>query len=932
MPPVYRFGSFRLDAGIGSLTRDDRPTGLGPRAVGLLQVLLARSNQYVSKSELLDVAWPGVVVEEANLAVQMSAIRRVLAQASAEVRIETLPRRGYRLLGTVSVERGAQSSKDIEVQTAGAPPSVPAEPDRFVGRRVELEGLAQQWLNGARLITVTGTAGSGKTRLARRYALANLEAWSGGIYFCDLSEARTEDGICFAVASALGVQVTGKDPAVSLGHAIAGHARCLLILDNFEQVSAFAPTTVGRWLERSALASFMVTSRERLRIGGETLFPLEPLPLDTDAVELFRVRAQAQRPEFSLDAEGTEAVRRIVQLVDGLPLAIELAAARARVMSLGQIAERMSHRFRVLVGARGSDRQATMRAAIDWSWNLLTAWEQSALAMCSVFEGGFTLRAAEAVVDLAGWSNAPPVADVVESLIDKSVLRISMADVVGGGPAVDEPHLAMYLSINEYASERLDALGPDVRRLAEGRHGRHFATFGSEDSIPPTSAEEQLRLRRVRAVALDNLVAAYRRATARGDLETMVPAYRAIWEVLEVRGPAGIAVDLGSELPPLRPDADELLVAGHLVRAQALRVKGQSDVAANLLDTIIVLTHERGDRRREGAARHALGMLLRNTGRGAEALMHLERALQLHRQLGDRLAEARTLTTLGNIYLDESRYEEAKSNYRAALEVHREIRDVGDRQAVLSNLGIIALYTGDFDEARRLWDEALKLSRLVDDRRTEGLVLCNLGQLAELSQRPHEALVLLEAALLIYCQVGDRSVEGRLRYNIGDLLLALDEYESSIGCLEASLKTAVEIGDRELEGLAIAGLGRVYEQQQDLEGARVHLERSVEIFRSISSRRAEGIALGGLAMVLARLGMLDEARTAFTSGAELLRQANDPVELGKLLCAQARAERDAGERDKAKALVAEAQRLADSLHSQGGSVLSSEIDELRNLI
>src|SRR5581483_7234116 len=356
--------------------------------------------------------------------------------------------------------------------------NLPAERDAFVGRRVELQELARR-IRDSRVVTVVGAGGSGKTRLVRRFARTWRGDWPGGVYFCDLSEARTQDGICFSVASALGVRVTGKDPAVSLGHVIAGHGRCLLILDNFEQVSAFAPTTVGRWLERTALASFMVTSRERLRITGETLFPLDPLPLETDAVELFRVRAQAQRPDLPLNVDGTEAVKQIVQLVDGLPLAIELAAARVRVMSLPQMAERMRDRLRMLVGARGSDRQGTMKAAIDWSWNLLTPWEQSALAMCSVFEGDFTLLAAEAVVDLSQWPNAPPVADVIESLIDKSVLRISMRDV-GGGSEVDEPHFAMYLSVNEYAAERLDALGADARRVAEERHGRHFAAFGQE--------------------------------------------------------------------------------------------------------------------------------------------------------------------------------------------------------------------------------------------------------------------------------------------------------------------------------------------------------------------------------------------------------------------------------------------------------------------
>jgi predicted ATPase/DNA-binding winged helix-turn-helix (wHTH) protein len=932
MHTVYRFGPFQLDATVGSLTRDEEPTGLGARAVRTLQVLVERANQYVSKTELLDAAWPGVVVEEANLAVQMSAIRRVLGQAPAEVRIETLTRRCYRLLGTVTLETSGRSDAGIQTQVTAAPPAIPAERDPFVGRHAELLSLAQKWLEGARLITLTGAGGSGKTRVARRYALLNLEVWPGGVYFCDLSEARSHEGICFAVAAALGVQVTGQDPAASLGHAIAGRGRCLLIVDNFEQVSAFAPATVGRWLERAALASFLVTSRERLHIAGETLFPIEPLPIETDAVELFRVRAQAQHPDLSLNAEDVESVKRTVRLVDGLPLAIELAAARVRVLSLAQIAERMRDRFRVLVGARGApDRQLTMRAAIDWSWNLLTPWEQSALALCSVFEGSFTLSAAEALLDLSRWPEAPPVADVIEALIDKSVLRVSMPGL-GTGGELDEPQFRMYLSVHEYASERLDALDPEFRRLAEERHGRFFAGFGSEESLHTSTAEEQIRRRRTQTLALDNLIAAFRRAVERGDVETMLPAYCAICEVLEIRGPIASAVELGARLPPLAADAGELLVAGHLSRARALWLRGEMDTGASLLDAIITLTSERGDRRREGVAHHLLGAILRDTGRAAEALPHYERALLLHREVGNRLAEARVLSSLGTVYLDEARHEEAKAHYHAALAAHRAIGNVGDPYRPLNNLALVAMNTGDFDEARRLWSESLELSRRSGDRRTEGLVLANMGYLAGLSGRPQEALVLTEAALLIHRQVGDRQIEGKVLDNLGVLRLGLGEPDEAIRCLEASLAIAVEVGDRQLEGEALGGLGQVYERQQRLDLARTHLERSLDIFRSISSRRSEGIALGDLASVLAGLGMLREARTTFASGAELLRQTNDPLELGKLLCAEARVELKARDLERARSLVGEAQRLSEHLRSTGGSALGVEIDDLRKLI
>jgi len=933
MHTVYCFGPFRLDAAVGSLTRGDRPTGLGPRAVGVLQVLLERSNQYVSKSELLDAAWPGVVVEEANLSVQMSAIRRVLAQADTDVRIETLSRRGYRLLGTVVVESARESTQAAEPPQGVAPNNLPIERDPFVGRDAELQALARQWAGTTRLITLTGTGGSGKTRLARRHASNSIGAWPGGIFFCDLSEARSQGGICFAVASALGVHLTADDPVTSLGHAIASRGRCLLILDNFEQVSDLASTTVGRWLERAALASFLVTSRERLHIAGETLFPLDPMPLDSDAIELFRVRAQTQRPEFWLDVDATAAVKRIVQLVDGLPLAIELAAARVRVLSLGQIAERMSDRFGVLAGARGTTaRQATMKAAIDWSWDLLTSWEQRAFATCSVFEGNFTLRAAEAVLDLAEFADAPPVVDVIESLIDKSLLRVAATTGFGDRQELDEPHFGMYISIHEYAADRLDQLGSDTRRIAEERHGRYYASFGSEQSLEPLTGREELQRRRALALALDNLVAAFRRAVGRGDVETMASAYRAAWEVLEVRGPVAVGIELGSQLPAPHANDDDVLVAGQLARARALWRTGQTAAAADLLELIVTLTGQNGNGLREAVARTMLASVLYRKGKAAEARTHLDRALLLHREVGNRRGEANALTNLGNIDVEQSRFAHGKGHYLAALDVYRAIGDTSERAPVLGNLANICVYMLEFDQAQLLFGEALEIARRSGDRRSEGILLGNMANLADLTGRSQEALELTEAALLIHRQLGNRRFESTVLGNLGELHLARGQLEEAVRHLKASLEVAGEVGDRLLEGIMLGHLGRVYERQNRLDQARASLEGSVEILQSIANRRCEGISLGALGSVMGRLGLLDEARRAFASGAELLQESSDPLELAKLLCAHARLELDGGDRTRALALAGEAERLAGEVGPSESSALSGEIAALRERI
>ena len=350
---------------------------------------------------------------------------------------------------------------------------------------------------GARLLTVLGPGGTGKTRFVVRYGWTWLGDRSGGIHFCDLSEATSLDGVFNAVAVALGVPLGGGDPAAQLGHAIAGRGRCLVVLDNFEQVVEQAPLTVGRWLDRAADATFIVTSRERLHLSGEEIFPTEPLPLGKEAIELFAARAKAQRPEFEVNDANRGEVAEVVRLLDGLPLAIELAAARVGMLTPAQLVERMRNRFQLLAGVRGPvARRATLRAAIDWSWDLLAPWEQAALAQCSVFEGGFTLHAAEAVLDLSVWSEAPATMDIVQALLDKSLLRLWMGNDQRRYD-IDEPHFGMYVSIHEYARARL---GEPARGAAQARHGRFFAGFGSDEAIAALLHHRGIKRRRALAV------------------------------------------------------------------------------------------------------------------------------------------------------------------------------------------------------------------------------------------------------------------------------------------------------------------------------------------------------------------------------------------------------------------------------------------------
>src|SRR5256885_10150496 len=356
--------------------------------------------------------------------------------------------------------------------------SLPAELDSFVGRRESLTELARRLDAGARLVSVLGIGGTGKTRLVMRFGWSWLGDFPGGAWFCDLSQARSTGGIVYAVAEALAVPLGKEEPVAQLGNAIAARGRCLIILDNFEQVSRYAEETLGRWLKRATEARFVVTTREVLGLAGEETLALAPLPAP-DAATLFVQRAESAKRDFQPTEEDRAAVDPLVKLLGGLPPAVELAAARVRVMPPRTLLLRMNERFKLLSSMGGRlDRQATLRAVFDWSWDLLSLAEKAALAQLSVFEGGFTLESVEAVLDLSACENAPWPMDALQSLVQKSLVR-----------QVTDNRFDLLVSVQEYAAEQLRTAGryadsgPAAALAAHVRHGMRGASLSDDAAV-----------------------------------------------------------------------------------------------------------------------------------------------------------------------------------------------------------------------------------------------------------------------------------------------------------------------------------------------------------------------------------------------------------------------------------------------------------------
>lgn len=770
--------------------------------------------------------------------------------------------------------------------------SLPAERDAFVGRGHELQSLSRLFARGARLVSVLGIGGGGKTRLAQHFGWSHLGDFGGSVWFCDLAAARGPDGIVHAVAAGLGITLDGDDAVQRLSHAIAGRGDCLLVLDNFEQVARHAPATLGAWLDRAPQASFLVTTREVLGLPGEVTLALAPLP-GGEAQALFMRRAAAARAGIEPAAEDRAAITQLVSLLDGLPLAIELAAARVRVMTPRALLARMSERFRVLASSGGRhDRQATLRATFDWSWDLLGAAEKGALAQISVFEGRFTIEAAEAVVDLGvlqgdadgAVASLPWTLDLLQSLVDKSFLRLATLGHPGAaaghrrpGVADGEGRFELLGSVRAYAAEhlatpgRMPGSGPECAAATARRHGAWYAALGPQRVIEDGAAD------------LDDLAAACRRAVVAGEPGIAAGALEGAWAALQLQGPFSAAVDLArsaAAMPSLQ-GAEAARVGA--VLATALDAIGERDAALPLCTEALATALRCRATRCAAEAGVTLGNLHWSRGDADAATAALRDALTLARQADEPRAEIGALNALGTVAFERGLLEEARGHYEAALARAEALGDRRWQGGLRGNLGNLHASQGQMDIARGHCEAALAAASALGDRQREGNQLCNLGMM--------------------------ELIQGRLP-------------QAEAACAQG-LAVAIDLGHVRLQAIVGCNAGLVSEAQGDATQAEAHFRRALQVAQQLGDARSQGQFLGHIGRLQARRGDAAAARDTLVQGQALLRASDDRLGLGQLLCALAEAEAAAGDTAACAAALAEATLLAQA----GGAGPDSELGQ-----
>lgn len=795
---TYRFGDFTLDLGRGSLSRFGDEVKLRPKVFEALKYLVDNPGRLIAKEELAKAIWPDSFVTDDSLVQCTVELRRALKDTEQQF-IKTIPRRGYLFAAAVSQSNDLtalpENTREPAVESHGRSMVEKLSSRRFdlpmprtslVGREKELAEAAKLLLDpNIRLLNFTGAGGAGKTRLALAVARHVAESFSGGVQFVGLASITNPDLVGSAIVKALNLQaVPNRTVPQLIADQLDAGGPFLLVLDNFEQVLPAAPL-LSEVLAHCTLIKALVTTRASLQIYGEQEFPVAPLG-DSAAVQLFQQRATAVRPNFVSSPENDAVIHAICNRVDCLPLAIELAAARTKVLSPKAILERLQSRLVLLTsGASDSpERQKTLRKTIDWSYDLLSEGEQRLFWRFSAFVGGATLEAAEAVCN-TGQDLEIGVFEGLASLLDKNlVYRVESPDA--------EPRFTMLETIREYALERLASSGEESKTRRS--HAAYCLVIAEEGNPELDSKERSEWLARC-DVEIDNCRNALDWLAQNNQVEWALRLSMALFRFWDMRD---MFVEGRARLDTLLRlvQSGYLKERGRICTFLGALATSQGDYAA--ADTFqrqgLTFYRELNDHWGIAASWNALAVATRDRGDFVEAELYFEQSLEYWRGLPDRLSTARCLHNLanaakmrgdygraaaalaeatsifeqvgdasgaawsinqsGDLALEEGRIEAAQNLYRNALAAFRETGDRWGCARSLTDLGWIYSMQGEFAAAHAAYREALELFAELGHRRGIARVLEGASCLAAASGDAFRALTLAAAAEHLRSQIG----------------------------------------------------------------------------------------------------------------------------------------------------------------------------------
>lgn len=631
------------------------------------------------------------------------------------------------------------------------PNNLTATHARIIGREPEIASIASLLLDpDVRLVTMTGIGGTGKTTLSRAVARRLLPEFENGVFFIEMADVSRPDVVASTIAQPLGVKEEGGRPLLDVLKDHLADKHMLLIIDNFEQVVDAAPQ-IAELLTASRMLKILVTTRELLRLTAEVEFQVPPLTVPdpggessfddlraNEAVMLFAERARAARPSFVLTPENIADAAAICSRLDGLPLAIELAAARVKILSPGNVLSKLDNRLNLLTGGARDlpKRQKTMRGAVLWSYELLNDEEKAVFALLSVFSGGFRIDSAEHVCGPAAESFSAETIDVISSLIDKSLLL--KKETKDG-----ESRFRMLEVVRDFAHEMLDAGGQvdEARR----RHAEFFVGLAETAEPLLQGAQSDIWLAKLEEEH-DNLRAAMEWGLANepGLATRLAVAARNYWLVhshlSEGFGWLKAVSESGFEPPPgLR---FKLLNGLGLVA----RFRGDFETAREAYSAGLAAGQEAGDKPGTALSNRGLGLVAMQQGDLSAAKNHFDAGLAISRDLEDAYGIAMSLSFLGDLARTEGRFAEAKPHFEEAAGLFQGLHNRTALSDTLNNLGATKVCLGETAEAAVHFVEALVSANELSNRITISFSLDGLAAVAVENGHLEKAAILAAAA------------------------------------------------------------------------------------------------------------------------------------------------------------------------------------------
>lgn len=763
-------------------------------------------------------------------------------QTSATTAVEiTLEAPTELLLSTPPALIASARASQIVTQPPADPPTVktaesfnnlPVQLTSFVGREREI-AQARLLLQNTHLLTLTGAGGTGKTRLSLQLAGELLDSFKEGVWLIELAPVSDPALITQTVAAVLSLRDEPGRPLQTTLTEYLRNKKMLLVLDNCEHLVATAAKLAETLLRNCPGLKILASSRENLAIGGETTWRVPSLSLPDpqhlpdlegltqyEAVKLFIDRATSAQPNFIVTNENAPALAQLCYRLDGIPLALELAAARVKMLSVEQITTRLDQRFRLLTsGSRTAlPRQQTLKALIDWSYDLLGEEERRLLHRLSVFAGGWTLVAAEAVCAGEGLEDFE-VMDFLAQLVNKSLVVMDETESA-------DPRYRLLQSIRQYAQDKLIESGE--AETCQQNHATYYLTL-AEEAAPHLTGANQLEWLSRLELEHDNLRAAL------------------LW---------------GSQKSEVKSQKLEIASSLSLRLAAALwrfwQVRGYYSEGRRWLETALAQPSPLELRAARAKALTGAGVLAQLLGDYSAAMTHYEESLNLGRELDDRQGIATALHNLGNLAFLRGDYHQARHLFEQGLAERRDLKDKNGMAVSLGSLASVARLQGDYAGAISLHEESLKLRRELKDVGGIATSLTNLGNLAYLQQDYPKATALYEESLRVWRESGNKNGSAISLNNLGNVARLQGQFELAKALLQESLKLRHEISDKSGIASSLNNLGSVACSQGEYARAHELQIESLKLRQELGDKRGIVECLEGLATIAGAQGQAEQ--------------------------------------------------------------------------